>query len=51
MSCSATCGGGTQLRTRTVEQTAQSGGQMCEGEPAETKTCGTSACPIGMDSG
>ena len=48
--CSASCGGGTQLRYRTVEQTAENGGQMCEGEPSESQACGTNACPTGMES-
>ena len=43
--CSATCGGGTQTRTRTVTQQPTSGGQGC---PPLTETQGgnTQECPI-----
>ena len=42
--CSATCKGGIQLRSRYVEKTAQNGGTPCSGESAEHKACGTAAC-------
>ena len=45
--CSASCGAGTQLRYRIVEETAQNGGLSCEGAPAESKTCNLSLCPPG----
>ena len=46
--CSASCGGGTQLRYRIVEQAAQSGGEICQGSPSESQACGTTECPAGM---
>ena len=41
-SCSATCGGGSQLRSRFVKEAAQNGGN-CEGDSVESQACGT-AC-------
>ena len=45
--CSATCGGGTQVRSRFIKETAQNGGTLCMGESAESQACGTSACGDG----
>jgi hypothetical protein len=47
--CSATCGGGTQTRTRTIITPPANGGQQC---PAlsEIQTCNTQACPVGTPS-
>ena len=42
--CSATCGGGTQLRSRLVEQVAQNGGLICSGSLVESKACNTQTC-------
>ena len=43
--CSKTCGGGTQTRTRTVVKPAANGGQEC-GTLTETQSCNTQACPV-----
>ncbi len=43
--CSATCGGGTRTRTRTVLVQAQNGGAPC-GALSETEACNTQPCPI-----
>ena len=42
--CSATCGGGTQLRSRLVEQVAQYGGSICSGSAFESQACNTQTC-------
>ena len=47
-SCSATCGGGTHLRMRIVDQAALNGGEVCQGSPLESQACGTTECPAGM---
>ena len=46
--CTATCGGGTQLRSRYVEQNAKNGGNPCTGSPVESQTCNTNDCPASM---
>merc|ERR1712013_776871 len=44
--CSATCGGGTQSRSRACNNPAPSnGGATCAGSATETAACGTAACP------
>ena len=44
--CSAECGGGTQTRSRTCTNPApEHGGNKCEGEDKETRTCNTEHCP------
>ena len=44
--CSATCGGGTQTRTRTCTNPAPDyGGLDCQGESTETQDCNTHLCP------
>lgn len=46
--CSATCGGGTQLRTRTCSKTAY---QLdCVGNSQETQNCNTQSCGGGSSS-
>ncbi|XP_031566331.1 uncharacterized protein LOC116301419 [Actinia tenebrosa] len=46
-SCSATCGGGSQSRTRACTNPAPSnGGCNCEGPSSETQVCATNACPV-----
>ena len=45
--CSASCGVGTQLRSRFIEENAQNGGSGCSGESAESKTCNLDLCPAG----
>lgn len=43
--CSADCGGGTQLSTRTCTNPApQYGGQDCVGDSTQTQACNTQAC-------
>jgi hypothetical protein len=41
--CSKTCGGGTQRRTRTITTPASGGGTAC-GETEQTRDCNTQAC-------
>ena len=41
--CSATCGGGTKIRSRFVSQPSQNGGS-CSGKSAETQSCGETPC-------
>ena len=43
--CSATCGGGTQTRTRTVLTPPSNGGLACPADFTETQACNTQACP------
>ncbi len=43
--CSATCGGGTQERTRKVKTQAQNGGKACP-VLTETQACNTQPCPV-----
>jgi hypothetical protein len=42
--CSATCGGGLQTKTRTVTAGAQHGGKACPTEPT-SQACGENPCP------
>nr|XP_034327535.1 uncharacterized protein LOC105323126 [Crassostrea gigas] len=45
--CSVTCGGGTQVRTRSCSNPApQYGGANCAGSPSQNKTCNTNVCII-----
>ena len=44
-SCSKTCGGGEEYRTRQVATPASNGGKDCEGDTTETMTCNDVACP------
>lgn len=49
--CTVTCGGGSQVRTRLCNNPAPIyGGANCVGAGAETQTCNTQACsgPVGM---
>ena len=43
--CSATCGGGTQTRHRSIVARAQAGGQAC-GATTETRACAPAVCPV-----
>jgi len=42
--CSATCGGGTQNMTRSINTEAANGGAAC-GELSESRSCNTYGCP------
>jgi hypothetical protein len=47
-SCSLSCGGGTQSRTRLCNHPAPSnGGSVCLGQGSETTACNEQHCPIG----
>ena len=46
--CSKTCGGGVQIRTRKVDTHAENGGVACSGLSSEQQECSTDACPAGM---
>ena len=44
--CSATCGTGTQTKTRTCTNPPRAhGGADCQGESTETQDCNTQECP------
>ena len=43
--CSATCGNGTQLRSRLVEQNAENNGAPCTGSLIESQICNSQSCP------
>jgi hypothetical protein len=48
--CSATCGGGQQYRTRTVESEAMYGGVGCQGQAlSQVQGCGQGACADQVD--
>ena len=43
--CTKSCGGGTQLRIREINQQAENGGKACsQGETTQTRTCNTHDC-------
>ena len=44
--CSRTCGGGTQTRTRTIKTQPSNGGTACPTDLSETVPCNTQPCPI-----
>jgi hypothetical protein len=44
--CSKTCGGGTQTRTRSVVQQANYGGKTCPTDTSQTQNCNTQTCPV-----
>ena len=46
--CSKTCGGGVQIRTRKVDTHAENGGTACTGLSSEQQDCSTDACPAGQ---
>ena len=46
--CSKTCGGGTQIRSRRVASHETKGGN-CSGEISEQQDCSTETCPGGMN--
>ena len=44
--CSAECGGGSQIRSKTcTSPSPANGGKECEGENEETKSCNPEPCP------
>jgi hypothetical protein len=45
--CSKTCGGGTQQRTKSITTQPQNGGRACppSSELTESQTCNTQSCP------
>ena len=45
-SCTVTCGGGTQSRSRSCSNPLPAyGGKGCSGETTENKLCGSENCP------
>lgn len=48
-SCSVSCGTGTQIQKRTVNQTAANGGAACAGSDTNTQTCNMGCCPVPCD--
>ncbi|XP_066919223.1 SCO-spondin-like [Clytia hemisphaerica] len=45
--CTATCGTGTQARTRTcTNPTPANGGDTCTGDASESQDCNTETCPV-----
>ena len=43
-SCSKTCGGGEQSRTRGIKEREAYGGEECTGESTEIRECNTAGC-------
>ena len=43
--CTVTCGGGTQGKTRTEAVAADYGGVECDGDAAASQACGEDPCP------
>merc|ERR1712080_669433 len=46
-SCSETCGGGQQYRSREIVHEASNHGQVCADPLSETAGCNIQACPVG----
>ena len=44
LSCSKTCGGGIETRSRIKTKAEQNGGN-CSGSISDSKTCNTQSCP------
>lgn len=48
--CSASCGGGNEVRSRNCSNPAPShGGKPCAGDPTQSQTCANTTCPVGPD--
>ncbi|CAK8671662.1 unnamed protein product [Clavelina lepadiformis] len=45
-SCSATCGPGTQSRSRSIATPASCSGASCSGTTAESRDCNVQCCPV-----
>ncbi|CAK8671655.1 unnamed protein product [Clavelina lepadiformis] len=45
-SCSASCDGGTQTRSRSFKPEATCGGSKCKGPSSESQDCNSQCCPI-----
>ena len=45
-SCSASCGGGSQLRTREISIPNSCGGVDCVGSSIDKRSCGEKCCPV-----
>ena len=43
--CSVSCGGGTQVRNRSITQQAMFSGSDCLGEDSEQQSCNSYGCP------
>ena len=43
--CSKTCGGGDQTRTRMIKQKEEFLGAPCAGDMSETRSCAIDQCP------
>ena len=48
LSCSKTCGGGIETRSRIKTKAEQNGGN-CSGSISDSKTCNTQSCPGKQD--
>ena len=44
-SCDVSCGGGSQVRRRTVDTVAAHGGTECTGDEEESLVCNSDPCP------
>jgi len=47
--CSLTCGGGEQTRSRVILRPEAFGGVPCVGPPEEARACNEDACPVPVD--
>ena len=45
--CTVTCGGGVQVRTRKIDTHEENSGTACSGVSTEQQTCSTGTCPAG----
>lgn len=47
--CSKSCGGGFQHRSRRTLRDSKLGGKPCDGEMRQVQSCGTASCGLAMD--